>query len=265
MGPHSRPPSSMPRKMQLLSALLPAVVSPSGASAAGSTRLMPRISTASAAFAMPQQPRAMKVKRPTPTCMQSSGWVVGGSSNTARRRRRQTGALLQRLMLHHWQHTMSRAVSRSTAPASSSCCCSSSIVCWLPERLGRELVAGSTAVRQWRSLSAGVGLCRSVGWAAVAPRLQRPTRATASQAPSSGPRLSSSNSHTMQQLLGSSSGSLLQMACAVRAYAKAAASGAAPGKRLGLSEVQHVVAVASGKGGVGKSTVAGARACARVC
>jgi ATP-binding protein involved in chromosome partitioning len=32
------------------------------------------------------------------------------------------------------------------------------------------------------------------------------------------------------------------------------------GRRLGLSGVQHVVAVASGKGGVGKSTVAGAAA-----
>lgn len=36
------------------------------------------------------------------------------------------------------------------------------------------------------------------------------------------------------------------------------ATAAAPAKRLGLSEVSHIVAVASGKGGVGKSTVAGA-------
>lgn len=43
----------------------------------------------------------------------------------------------------------------------------------------------------------------------------------------------------------------------VRSYAKAA--GAGVGKRLGLADVQHVVAVASGKGGVGKSTVAGTR------
>lgn len=41
----------------------------------------------------------------------------------------------------------------------------------------------------------------------------------------------------------------------IRTYAKPAGIGA--GKRLGLKDVQHVVAVASGKGGVGKSTVAG--------
>jgi Mrp family chromosome partitioning ATPase len=36
-----------------------------------------------------------------------------------------------------------------------------------------------------------------------------------------------------------------------------AAHGHGAAKRLGLAEVEHVVAVASGKGGVGKSTVAG--------
>lgn len=45
------------------------------------------------------------------------------------------------------------------------------------------------------------------------------------------------------------------LASSARYYAKSA--GVSPGKRLGLAEVQHVVAVASGKGGVGKSTVAG--------
>jgi hypothetical protein len=45
------------------------------------------------------------------------------------------------------------------------------------------------------------------------------------------------------------------LATLVRSYAKAA--GISGGKRLGLADVQHVVAVASGKGGVGKSTVAG--------
>lgn len=38
----------------------------------------------------------------------------------------------------------------------------------------------------------------------------------------------------------------------------AAATQAPPHKRLGLADVQHVIAVASGKGGVGKSTIAGA-------
>eukprot|EP00775_Hariotina_reticulata_P006002 gene6002-6240_t len=44
------------------------------------------------------------------------------------------------------------------------------------------------------------------------------------------------------------------LATLVRSYATAA--GSSGGKRLGLADVQHVVAVASGKGGVGKSTVA---------
>jgi hypothetical protein len=43
------------------------------------------------------------------------------------------------------------------------------------------------------------------------------------------------------------------------------AAGAPSGKRLGLADVQHVVAVASGKGGVGKSTVAGASTVCVVC
>jgi hypothetical protein len=75
MGPHRSPPSSMPRKMQLLSADFPAGPStkPGSASAAGSTRLMPRISTASAALARPHTPSASHWKRPTPTCLVARG------------------------------------------------------------------------------------------------------------------------------------------------------------------------------------------------
>ena len=43
-----------------------------------------------------------------------------------------------------------------------------------------------------------------------------------------------------------------------RSFTSAAAAPLQPAKRLGMAEVQHIVAVASGKGGVGKSTVAGA-------
>lgn len=70
MGPHRTPPSSIPRKMQLLSADLPrGLRSNAGSpSAAGSTRLMPRISTASAALARPQTSSAIHWKGPTPTC-----------------------------------------------------------------------------------------------------------------------------------------------------------------------------------------------------
>jgi len=47
-------------------------------------------------------------------------------------------------------------------------------------------------------------------------------------------------------------------AAAQRAFtAAAAAPHPSPAKRLGLAEVKHIIAVASGKGGVGKSTVAG--------
>jgi len=59
-----------------------------------------------------------------------------------------------------------------------------------------------------------------------------------------------------------------RLGCAARQFTASAAVGAGPGpaarspgqapaKRLGLADVQHVIAVASGKGGVGKSTVAG--------
>ena len=43
------------------------------------------------------------------------------------------------------------------------------------------------------------------------------------------------------------------------AFAAQAHGAAAPSKRLGLADVKHIIAVASGKGGVGKSTVSGGR------
>jgi Mrp family chromosome partitioning ATPase len=52
---------------------------------------------------------------------------------------------------------------------------------------------------------------------------------------------------------------LQQLHTATAAAAAAGGPGKLSAKRLGLADVQHVVAVASGKGGVGKSTVAGAR------
>lgn len=58
----------------------------------------------------------------------------------------------------------------------------------------------------------------------------------------------------------SSSSSSAAAAAAGGATTRGGAAGpaaTAPAKRLGLADVQHVIAVASGKGGVGKSTVAG--------
>lgn len=58
--------------------------------------------------------------------------------------------------------------------------------------------------------------------------------------------------------VGSAAAAAVAAAPHARMAAGAFATHAAPSKRLGLADVNHIIAVASGKGGVGKSTVAGA-------
>jgi ATP-binding protein involved in chromosome partitioning len=67
-------------------------------------------------------------------------------------------------------------------------------------------------------------------------------------------RLLSNLTHVTRQFTASAT---TAAATAAAGPAARSAGQAAPAKRLGLTGVQHVIAVASGKGGVGKSTVAG--------